>query len=230
MTPVSPSTGPSMSQPERRTAPRYGGYVGLLALLILALITINTIVTKPNGVKGIAPGERLPPFAVPLALGTLNGDADTATRADEGAAGRVPACAERGPQILNICQLYEHAPVVLALFVYSGSCPAVLADMQAVSASFPGVRFVAVAIKGKRPQLRRLIRSRGLSLPVGIDRDGALAALYKLATCPQLTFAYPGGVVQSKALLRRPSKATLRERVGWLVAASRARGWKGPVT
>jgi hypothetical protein len=55
-----------------------------------------------------------------------------------------------------------------------------------------------------------------------------LAALYKLATCPQLTFAYPGGVVQSKALLRRPSKATLRERVGQLVGASRARGWKGP--
>jgi hypothetical protein len=228
MTLASPSTGPSMSQPERRTAPRYGGYVGLLALLILALITINTIVTKPNGVKGVAPGERLPPFAVPLALGTLNGDADTATHADEGTAGRVPACAERGPQILNICQLYERAPVVLALFVDSGSCSAVLADMQAVSASFPGVRFVAVAIKGKRPRLRRLIRSRGLSLPVGIDRDGALAALYKLATCPQLTFAYPGGVVQSNALLRRPSKATLRERVAQLVAASRARGWKGP--
>jgi hypothetical protein len=197
-------------------------------LLILGLITINTIVTKPNGVKGVAPGEQLPPFAVPLALGTLNGDADTATHANEGAAGRVPACTERGPQILNICQLYESGPVVLALFVDSGSCPAVLADMQAISSSFPRVRFAAVAIKGKRPQVRRLMRSRGLSMPVGIDRDGALAALYKVATCPQLTFAYPGGVVQSKALLRRPSRADLRERVKQLVAASRARGWRGP--
>ena len=99
-----------MSQPEPRRLPRYGGYAGLLALLILVLITINTIVTKPNGVKGLAPGEQLPPFAVPLALGSLNGDADTATHADEGAAGRVPACKERGPQILNVCQLYEQAP------------------------------------------------------------------------------------------------------------------------
>jgi hypothetical protein len=216
-----------MSPSEPRRAPRYGGYAGLLALLILALITINTIVTKPNGVRGIAPGESLPPFAVPLALGGLSGDADTATRADEGAAGRVPACAERGAQILNICQLYEHNPVVLALFVDGGSCPAVLSDMQALSSSFPGVRFAAVAIKGKRAQVRRLIRSHALSLPVGIDRDGALAALYKVATCPQLTFAYPGGVVQSKALLSRPSRATLRGRVRALLAASRARGWKG---
>jgi hypothetical protein len=99
-----------MSTPEPVRTPRYGGYVGLLAVLILVLITINTIVTKPNGVTGIAPGQPLAPFAVPLAQGTLKGDADTATHADEGAAGRVPACSERGPQILNICQLYSWMP------------------------------------------------------------------------------------------------------------------------
>jgi hypothetical protein len=219
-----------MSQPEKtRRTPRYGGYVGLLVVLILVLITINTIVTKPNGVKGLAPGERMPPFAVPLALGSLNGDADTARFAHEGSAGRVPACQERGPQILNVCALYEGAPVVLALFVDGGSCPAVLEQMQALSSSFPGVRFAAVAIKNSRGQIRRLIRSRALSLPVGLDKDGALAALYKVATCPQITFAYPGGEVQSKALLSTPSRTLLRGRVAELVAAARARGWKQPV-
>ncbi|HEV7528113.1 MAG TPA: hypothetical protein VGO29_04395 [Solirubrobacteraceae bacterium] len=219
---------PEPRLPQPRRTPRFGGYAGLLAILILVLITINTIVTKPNGVKGLAPGERLAPFAVPLALGSLNGDADTATHANEGAAGRVPACDERGAQILNVCQLYEGAPVVLALFVDSGSCAAVLDDMQALARSFAGVRFAAVAIKGGRAQIRRLIRSRALTLPVGLDKDGALAALYKVATCPQVTFAYPGGEVQSKALLARPSRATLRRRVAELVAASRARGWKQP--
>lgn len=215
-----------MSPSERRSTPRYGGYVGLLALLILALITINTIVTKPNGVKGLAVGERMPPFAVPLALGTLNGDADTARHSDEGAAGRVAACQERGPQILNVCELYEGAPVLLALFVDGSSCADVLDDMQALAPSFPGVRFAAVAIKGKRSSVRKLIRSHGLRMPVGLDGDGALAALYKVATCPQLTFAYPGGEVQSKAILSRPSRATLRARLAELVAAARARGWK----
>jgi hypothetical protein len=215
------------SVPRPRAAPRYGRYVGLLAVVILVLITINTIVTKPNGARGVEPGRAVPPFAVPLVLGDLSGDADIAAHAGEGARGKVPACQERGPQILNICQLYERGPVVLALFISSGSCAAIVSDLQALAPSFPGVQFSAVALKGDRRQLRRLVRTRGLSLPVGLDRDGSLLALYKLATCPQVTFAYPGGVVESPALLTRPPIATLRARVRELVAASRARGWRG---
>jgi hypothetical protein len=215
-------------EPRPAAAPRYGRYVGLLALVILALITLNTIVTKPNGATGVDPGHTVPPFAVPLVLGNLVGDADIALHAGEGARGNVPACQERGAQILNICQLYERGPVVLALFLDAGSCAAILGDMQALAPSFPGVQFAAVALKGGRTQLRRLVAEKRLALPVGLDRDGSLLTLYKVATCPQVTFAYPGGVVQSHALLVRPSLATLRARVSELVAASRARGWRGP--
>ena len=214
-------------EPRPAAAPRYGRYVGLLALVILALITLNTIVTKPNGATGVDPGHTVPPFAVPLVLGNVVGDADIAVHAGEGARGKVPACQERGAQILNICQLYERGPVVLALFLDAGSCPAILGDMQALAPSFPGVQFAAVALKGGRTQLRRLVAEKRLALPVGLDRDGSLLTLYKVATCPQVTFAYPGGVVQSRALLVRPSLATLRARVSQLVAASRARGWRG---
>jgi hypothetical protein len=215
-----------MSRPERPFGPRYDRYALLLLLLILVLLAINIVVSKPSGLRGIEPGHRLPPFAVPLAVGDVKGDANVATRADQGAAGRVPACTVRGPHILNVCQLYEQGPVVLALFVDGGSCPDILSDMQALAPSFPGVRFAAVAIKGNRDQLRQLVRSRHLSLPVGIDSDGALAALYQLVSCPQVTFAYPGGVVQSAALEARPTRATLRARLSELVAASRARGWR----
>jgi hypothetical protein len=216
-----------VSSESRALSPRrYGRYVALLALVILVLITINTITTKPNGARGIAPGRALAPFAVPLALGSLGGDADIATHAGEGARGRVPACQERGAEILNICQLYERGPVVLALFINGGSCPAVLSDMQALAPEFPGVQFAAVALRGDRSGLRALVRKRGLTLPVGIDRDGSLLALYKMATCPQVSFAYPGGIVQSAALLYRPPVATLRARVQELLTASRARGWR----
>jgi hypothetical protein len=210
-----------------RSVPRYGGgyarYMGLLAVLLIVVAALNTALSKPHSVSGIAPGQRLPPFAVPLATGNLGGDANVATHANEGAAGRLPACAVRGPQILNICQLYEAGPVVLALFVDAGSCPAVLGDLQAIAPSFPGVRFAAVSLGGDRAALRRLIRARELGIPVGIDHDGALAALYRDASCPQLTFAYPGGVVQSRALLTRPAASTLRARVNELVTAARAR-------
>ncbi|MGH2852941.1 MAG: TlpA family protein disulfide reductase [Solirubrobacteraceae bacterium] len=209
-------------------APRYGRWVGALALVILGLITLNTILTPSNGAGGLAPGARLPPFAVPLAEGTLTGDADIATHPNDGSAGKHPACAERGTQILNVCQLYEQGPVVLALFVDSGSCPEVLGDMQALVPTFPGVRFAGVAIKGRRAQLRALERSRGLRFPIGIDADGVLTTLYKTASCPQLTFAYPGGVAQGRALLSRPPLAALRARVATLVAGARARGWRPP--
>lgn len=206
-----------MSRPEAR----YGRYVGLLALVILVLITINTIVTKPNGAKGIEPGHAIPPFAAPLALGTLKGDVNVATHADEGAAGRTPACAVRGPGVLNVCELYRGRPLVLALFVDAGSCPDVLGEMQALAGSFPGVSFAAVAIKGERGSLLALMRKRGLtSVRVGIDSDGVLASLYKVASCPQVSFVLPGGVVQGPALLDTPSPHTLRARVAELAAAS----------
>jgi len=205
----------------------YGRYVGLLGLVILALITLNTLLTKPNGASGIAPGHSLPPFAVPLALSSLEGYANVATRYHEGEAGHVPACTVRKPDVLNICELYEQGPVVLALFVDAEACPAVLQDMQRLTASFPGVLFAAVAIKGSRRQLRRFVAAHQLSFPIGYDKDGALAELYKLSSCPQITFALRGGVVQSKALLSTPTTASLRARVVELQSASQAREHAG---
>lgn len=210
---------PGGQDPPARTSqpaepPRYGRYAGLLAILILIFITINTIVTKPHGAGGIPPGESLPPFAVPLVSGDLKGDANVSTT------GPHTACTVRKPGVLNICQLYEAGPVVLVLFVNGGSCQDILGDVEALAPSFPDVRFAAVAIKGDRASLRRLIARRHLSFPVGLDDKGDLAALYGLATCPQVTFALKGGVVESKALLNRPSKATLRSRIAELAGAS----------
>ncbi len=226
-----------MSASDEFRTGRRGRYVGLFAVIAVLLAVVLVIVGDPGNVSGIPPGERLPPFAVPLASGTLTGDANIATHAHEGSAGEVPACSVRKSGVLNICQLEERAPVVLALFVDGGSCPQVLSQMQRLAPSFPGVQFAAVAIEGDpsefnrlRGRLRALLRAHAVSLPVGIDTDGVLAAMYKVVSCPQLDFAYPGGVVQSKALLVAPSQATLRERVSALVAAARARGWREPAS
>ena len=112
--------------------------------------------------------------------------------------------------------------MVLALFIDEGGCEKVLAEMQALVSQFPSVRFAAVSIKGDRAQLRGLVRSEGLTFPVGIDTDGALAELYKDATCPQVSFALAGGVVQRRAVLTTPTLAGLRARVSGLAVAARA--------
>jgi hypothetical protein len=210
-------------------SPRYGRYVGLLAVLILVLIAINTALKKSNDARGILPGHAVAPFAAPLATGNINGDVNVATPTNEGAAGKVPACSVRGAGVLNACALYERGPLVLALFVDSASCPAVLSEMQALTGDFPGVSFAGVAIGGERGALRRLIRKRGLAgVQIGFDSDGALVSLYKVASCPQVTFVLPGGIAQGNALLGSPSMATLRARVEQLAVAAKARGWKAP--
>jgi len=227
MNPSEPGHGPLLgSYPNR-----YGRYVGVLVVAILVLFTINALITKSNGSRGIEPGHTIPPFAAPLALGRLTGDVNVARHPDEGSAGKTPACEVHGAGVLNVCELYARGPLVLALFVDASSCPDVLSQMQALAGqgAYPGVSYAAVAIKGERVPLLELIRKQGLtSVQVGFDSDGVLASLYKVASCPQVSFVLPGGVMQSPALLDTPSRQTLDARVVELVAAARARGWRPP--
>jgi hypothetical protein len=219
--------GPAGGGPPNRIAgARYGGYVVILAAVLLIAFTVHVALTSHKGTASIRPGIRIPPFAAPYAIGGPPGEVDIATHAGDGLAGNVSACSERGPGILNICQLYERGPVVLALFFDAGSCAKVVEDMQQLAPAFPHVSFAAVAVKEKASSVARLVRSKGLTLPVGVDGEGRLGDLFGMVSCPQITFVYPGGIVQSASLLSTPSPAALRVHVAELLAASRARGWK----
>jgi AhpC/TSA family protein len=175
--------------------------VGVLVVAILCYIALNTLRTHGPGSRGVPAGRQLPPFAVPLATSTLQGDANVATRPDEGAAGRRPACQVRGPRILNSCQLAERGPVALAFFATkSRRCEDQVSALDRLRARFPDVGFAAVAIRGSRADVRALVRTRGWRLPVGYDHDGAVANAYGVAVCPTMTFAYRGGKVAGTAL------------------------------
>jgi hypothetical protein len=209
------------SRRARRVDRAHGGrWVAGVAVVALALITVNTISVGPGRLGGIPPGSHLPPFAAPLADGGPSGVADIARHPNDGSAGHVAACAERGPGILNICQLYERHPVVLALFVDGGGCEEILPELQQLIAQFPQVRFGAVAFNGNRAAIRRLIRRDGLTFPIAVDEGGRVASLYAMTSCPQLNFAYPGGEVESRAATDRPALAELRKRVRRLVERS----------
>lgn len=207
---------------------RFGWLFALVAVVVLGYISLSILRTNGTGSRGVAPGERLPPFAAPLALGRLEGDANVATRAGEGGLGRRPACAVRGPQILNVCQLAQRGPVVLAfLATGGGQCRRELDLLERVrnAPAARGVQVAAVAIRGDRGALRREIRTRGWRFPVGYDRDGLVASLYGVSVCPTITFAYPGGVARRTTLGFLDGPA-LAGQVEALAAASRARGWR----
>ena len=201
-------------------------YVALLGLIAIAAFTVHVALSPHQGTTALEPGTRIPPFAAPYAIGGPPGEVDIATHANDGLAGKVPACRERGPGILNICQLYQRGPVVLALFFQAGSCPTVLSEMRQLAPEFLGVSFAAVAVKDDASSTAGLVRAKRLTFPVGVDGEGRLGQLYAMVSCPLVMFVYPGGIVQSLPLLKTPSLAILRARVSELASASRARGWR----
>jgi AhpC/TSA family len=171
---------------------RPGALVGVLAVVALAYVSLNTLRTEGPGSRGVPSGERLPPFAAPLALSALEGDANVAP-------GR--ACEVRGGDVLNVCELAEDGPVVLAFFAEpSDRCADQIDVLDRLRSRYPDVRFAAVAIRGDRDDLRRRVRERGWRLPVGHDRDGAVTNLYGVAVCPAVTFADRGGGVRGTAV------------------------------
>jgi AhpC/TSA family len=210
---------------------RFGWVVGIIFVAWIVYITINTLRTDSPGSRGVPDGHPLPPFAMPLALSDLEGDSNIATRRNQGGAGKLPACSVRGPRILNSCQLAERGPVALAFYASRAgkACRTQLDVVERVRRDFPGVQFAAVAIRGNRGDLKSLIRESGLRYPVGYDHDGQVANLYRVAGCPTMTFAYPGGIVMH-TYLGLLDEERLSGVVRRLVAGSERRGWKPPAT
>ncbi len=180
---------------------RGGWLVGVVGVVVLAYITLNTLRTEGVGSRGLEDGTRLPPFAMPLAASRSDADANIATRPDSGPEGARPACSVRGPEILNVCELAERGPVVLAFLVTrSGRCEEQVDVLDRIAPRHPRVRFAAVSVRGDHEQLRRTVRERGWRLPVGYDHDGAVANLYRVAVCPTVTFADRDGKVARTSL------------------------------
>ncbi|MBB4662673.1 peroxiredoxin family protein [Conexibacter arvalis] len=185
----------------RPSSGRYGWMVGVVALIVVAYISLNTLRTEGPGSTGLQAGEQLLPFAAPLVASDLEGDANVARRANQGEAGNTPACEVTDPRALNICTLQERGPVVLAfLTAGAGKCVRELDAMEEVAARFPQVGFAAVGIKGDRDEFRKLAREHGWSFPLAQDRDGAVANLYAVAICPTVVLAHRGGEVLETAL------------------------------
>jgi hypothetical protein len=196
---------------------RYTWIVGVLVVLGLAYITLNTLGTEKPGSRGVPNGRKLPPFAVPIATSKLKGDAQVDPK---------KACKVRGPDVLNSCQLAERGPFVLAFLATRGTeCTGALDRLQRQGARHPDVQLAAVSIRGDRGDLRALVRRHRWTFPVAWDRDGILANLYGVAVCPLVTYALPGGIVHATSVGELDG-AALERRLAGLEDAARARGWR----
>jgi hypothetical protein len=212
---------------------RYSIVVGLIFLAVIAVAALNTLKGGEGGqtlgLDPLPPRWPLPEFAVPEGAGELEGDANVAQDDCETSSipcpedsRRTPACRIDPAEAIRVCDLFER-PLVISFWFSKGSGCVEQQDLvERAHRRYRGeVGFLSLNIRDDRETLRDLIRQRGWTMPVGYDRDGAVASLYGVGGCPTLAYAYPGGTLQS-ASIGELSDRQLRDRVDRLLKATAA--------
>lgn len=196
---------------------RYSAIAGLLLAAVVALALLSELSGQESGTLGLdeqPPRWALSEFAVPVASGPLEGDANVAQDDCEtsqvpcpGDARRTPACQVEEADAIRVCDLFDR-PLVLSFWFSRGGGECV--DQQDVLDSLheryrDRVRFLSLNVRDDRDTVRELVRERGWRMPVGYDRDGAVARLYRVGVCPTFAYAYPGGTLYEASIgtLRR---------------------------
>lgn len=212
---------------------RYAITVGLLFAILVAIAFLN----RPGGDEGTLGLDRrhelwpLPEFAVPAAMSALEGDANVAQDDCDSAAlpcpdeaRRTPACRVREPGSIRVCDLFGRPAVISFWFAKGGDeCIAQQDVLERVHTRYRDrVAFLSLNVRDDLGRVRDLVRGRGWTMPVGYDRDGAVASLYKVGVCPTFAYVYPGGVLHS-AGAGELDGARLSARIERLLAATRKR-------
>ena len=190
---------------------RYSLIVGLIFLILIALATLHTLSGGGEDTLGLDKQPArwpLPEFAVPVATSNLEGDANI-YQDDCGSSilpcsedpPRVPACRITTPGAIRICDLFGRPLVISFWFGTDSGCERQQDVVSTVAARYRGqVNFLSLDVRDSRGSVRELVRERGWGMPVGFDRDGAVAALYRVGGCPTFAYAYPGGTLQGASI------------------------------
>jgi thiol-disulfide isomerase/thioredoxin len=219
--------------PAPKPGSRYSIIVGLLFLALIVVAFANNLATRDSGTLGLDEENTdlpLPEFAVPAALGGLEGDAnvyqddcDTSELPCPEDAERTPACRVELQEVIRVCDLFDRPLVISFWFTRGGDCETQQDVVSSVSERYrERVNFLSLNVRDDRDQVRSLIRERGWSMPVGHDRDGAVSNIYRVGGCPTFVFAYPGGILE-RATIGELDAAALSRSVDRLLAASRRR-------
>jgi hypothetical protein len=194
-------------------ANRYSLLVGLLFLALIGVATIHTLNGGGDKILGLEdrpPRWPLPEFAVPDAAGSLEGDANV-YQDDCGSASlpcsedppRVPACQITTAGAIRDCDLFDKPLVISFWFGTENRCEAEQGVVSTVAERYRGqVNFLSLDSLDSRESVREAIRANAWKMPVGFDRDGAVAALFEVAACPTFAYVYPGGTLEGSGIGR----------------------------
>lgn len=204
--------------------------VGLVFCAVVVVAVVNTVSGSDGGVLGSKDesGVEVPDFAVADARGPLTGDAnlaqtdcETSERPCPADSIQTPACEVEVNGSIVSCELFRKPTVISFWFTRGGECESQQDVFERVYRNFGsrGVNFLAVDVRDDRETVRRLIRQRGWTHPVGLDPDGGLSNLLLVGGCPTFVFVRPGGVIDEVALGDQ-TVGSLSSQVEVLIASS----------
>ena len=207
-----------------RPGNRYAWVVGIVMFMGVAVFAVtSSLPNRGEGLRGPEIGSRLPDFAAPSAIGSAADSDDANVRQRRGgndAAGKVPACDVVSDEVVNVCEL-RRKPLVLTFLVTRGAdCEPQVDRVERMRDEFPRVQFAAVVSGNDRDEVEQIVDRRGWTIPVGVDRDGAVVNLYGIGVCPTTVFSTPGGAVR-RVELGNLTEDELRADVRKLVVRSR---------
>lgn len=196
--------------------PGYVAAIGILFTAIAVVIGLFALVgplkTRESGSVGIGSagiGEKVKPFAVPIATSDLEGDANIDPE---------EACSVPGDDVLRICDYFDR-PLVISFWFTKGAsdCIAEQDVFDRVASRYEDrAGFVSINVRDDRDRVRELIAEHGWQATVGHDTDGAVSNIYRVGGCPTFLFVRPGGVL-ARAGIGDTSESELAAQVRSLI-------------
>jgi hypothetical protein len=212
----------------------YSLFVGAAFVALIVVVLFNTLGGADDTLLGSGADRGLaaPQFAVPEALGAVEGDANVFQDDCESSEipcpedrRRTPACEVEGAEIIRVCDLFDRPLVISFWFTRGADCLPTQDVVDRVAKRFRGqARFLSLNVGDDRGEVREIVRNRGWSIPVGYDADGAVSNLYRVGGCPTAAFLYPGGILRGAAVgTEELTEERLDAEVRRLVGESRRR-------
>ena len=221
-----------LASPDRpRPSGRYSMFVGLAFVALIVVALLNLLNDDSAGVE-LERGLPLAEFAVPDALAGIDADANVAQDDCESSRNpcpeddrRTPACRIDSAGAIRVCDLFDRPLAISFWFTRGGDCVPSQDAFDAVADRYSGrVNFLSIDVRDDPETVAGIVRDHDWTVPVGLDRDGAVSNLYRVGVCPTIVLAFPGGIVFDTAI--RAGNYTVPELSGLvdrLLAASKQR-------
>jgi hypothetical protein len=232
--PRPPDRGPTDGERRSRSGRVYSLFVGAAFITLVVVVLFNTLggadetLLGAGGDRGLAAAQ----FAVPEALGSVEGDANVFQDNCESSEipcpedrRRTPACEIEGAEIIRVCDLFDRPLAISFWFTRGADCLPTQDVVDRAAVRYRGrVNFLSLNIGDDREDVREIVRDRGWRIPVGYDADGAVSNLYRVGGCPTVAFLYPGGILRGAAVgTDELTEERLDDEIGALLRESRRR-------